>query len=813
MTRDPMTRRGAPRAAAAGTGRDGPNSGPEAESSRSRLDLRLAGLAVGCWMASLWALYVSAATAFAAGAGAAVVLVGTWWVATRRPAALTWQKQVAGVGLTILLGVVGGTVSTAARTVHRDAPPIADLAKERASVRVDLVVTDDPRSARSPANRPQSWVVPAALRRVDAGGWMRVDVRVLVLATDAGWRHLLPGQHVRTAGTLAPARAGDLRAAVLAVRAPPQRLGRPPWLQRAAGELRTGLQRACAGLPDEPGGLLPGLTVGDTSALVPAVADDFRATGMTHLVAVSGANLAIVTGFVLFLARWCRAGPTTAAVVAGLALAGFVILARPSPSVLRAAVMAAVALVGLAASRPKAALPALATAVFVLVVADPALASDVGFALSVLATTGLLLFAPRWRDALRDRGVPGGLAEAVAVPAAAQLACTPVLVAMTGMVSVVAVPANLLAAVAVPPATLLGVTAAVVSPLSAGVAEFAAWLGSWPAWWLVLVARYGAVAPAGHLPWPGGVTGGLASAVVTVAVLVACRYRPARRLIVVAVLAAAVTVMPIRFAVGGWPPPGWVLVACAVGQGDALVLPSGAGTAVVVDAGPEPAPVDRCLRRLGIHTVALLIVSHHHADHVGGVAGVGRDRRILAVAAPDHPEPAAGWRAVERTAAAHRAQLTRPAAGWTYTVGALRLAVIAPVGVVAGTRSDPNNHSLVVRVSVAGVTLLLPGDAEQEEQAALLQSGQSLRADVLKVPHHGSAFQDPQFLAAVDPAVAVVSVGAENDYGHPNRPLLRALRRDGARLARTDTDGDIAVVRTANGLAVATRGPDPPGVS
>lgn len=803
MTRDGMTSR--PDTAAAVPGQLGDHM------PRARLDLRLAGLAVGCWLASLWALYVSATAAVVVGGVAALIGGAGWWLLRRREALPAWAKQATAVAITILLGVLGGTVSTAARTMHRDAPPVADLAEERASVRVDLVVTDDPHAARSLANRPQSWVVPAELHRIDADGWVRVDVGVLVLATNPEWRSLLPGQRVRTLGRLAPPRPGDLRAAVLSVRTPPQRQGGPPWVQRAAGQLRSGLQRACAGLPSEPGGLLPGLTVGDTSALAPTVADDFRATGMTHLVAVSGANLAIVTGFVLFLARWCRAGPTLATVLAGLALVGFVILARPSPSVLRAAVMAAVALVGLAASRPKAALPALATAVFVLIVVDPALAGSVGFALSALATAGLLLFAPRWRDALRSRGVPAGLAEAIAVPAAAQLACTPLLVAMTGSVSVIAVPANLLAAFAVPPATLLGVVTALVSALSPGVAAFVAWVASWPAWWLVLVARYGAAAPGGHLPWPGGIVGALASAVVVIVLLVVCRHRTARRLIAVSALAAVVTIMPIKLTTGGWPPSGWVMVACAVGQGDALVLPAGPGAAVVVDAGPQPAPVDRCLRRLGIRTVVLLIVSHHHADHVGGLAGVGRSRRILSVAAPDFPEPSAGWRAVEQAAAAHRAPVTRPAPGWRYTAGTLRVEVLAPIGVVAGTRSDANNHSLVVRVSVAGVTVLLAGDAEREEQAALLDSGQPLRADVLKVPHHGSAFQDPQFLTAVDPAVAVVSVGAGNDYGHPNRALLRMLRLDGARLARTDTDGDIAVVRMADGLAVATRGPEPAG--
>ncbi|PWU62458.1 competence protein ComEC, partial [Micromonospora globispora] len=248
------------------------------------------------------------------------------------------------------------------------------------------------------------------------------------------------------------------------VAGPPAPHGPPPWLQRAAGTLRAGLQRACDPLPDEQGGLLPGLVVGDTSRLTPAVEEDFRATGMTHLNAVSGSNVAIVVGAVLLLARWARAGPRVAVALCGLALIGFVILVRPSPSVVRAATMGAIGLAALAAGRPRAALPALCAAITVLVIVDPELAGDPGFALSVLATAGLLLLAPGWRDALRRRGVPAGLAEALAVPAAAQLTCGPVVAGISGTVSLVAVPANLLVVPAIAPATVLGVAAAVVSP-------------------------------------------------------------------------------------------------------------------------------------------------------------------------------------------------------------------------------------------------------------------------------------------------------------------------------------------------------------
>ncbi|MGW0434286.1 ComEC/Rec2 family competence protein [Micromonospora sp. NPDC003197] len=782
-------------------------------------DLRLAGLAVATWLTALAGLYLSVpvlvAVAVLATIGAlALALAGQLLRRRPGPPRQSGTSQYGWIAVTVLLGVVCGSTATAARLVVRDATPLAELAQERASVAAELVVRDDPRAVRGAAGRPSVYLVAAESFWVRDVGGRRISVgaRVLVLASDPGWRELLPGQRLTTEGRLATPQGGDLTAAVLSVGTPPVLLGEPSWAQRAAGVLRAGLQRACAPLPDEPGGLLPGLVVGDTSRLDPAVEDDFLATGMTHLNAVSGSNVAILIGLVLLLARWGRAGPWLAAAICGIALVGFVILARPSPSVVRAAVMGAVGLLGLALGRPRAALPALGAAVVVLVVADPELAGDAGFALSVLATGGLLLIAPGWRDALRRRGVPAGAAEALAVPAAAQVACAPVVAGLSGTISLVAVPANLLAVPAIAPATVLGVVAAVVSPVWPAGAEFAAWLGSWPAWWLVTVARYGARLPAGTLPWLDGVAGGLTLAALTVALLVAARHPLVRRLVAVVTAAVVVGALPVRMVANGWPPEGWVVVVCAVGQGDAVVLPVGSGQAVLVDTGPDPVAVDRCLRRLGIRTVSLLVVSHFHADHAGGVDGVFRGRRVAAVVTPQWPEPAAGREAVEAAAVRGGTPVTAVGAGWSYLAGQVALTSVGPPQQLRGTRSDPNNNSVVLSARVRGVRILLAGDAESEQQRALLDQPPpgGLRADVLKVAHHGSAYQDAGFLDAVAPTVALVPVGVDNGYGHPNASILARLARGGARVLRTDTDGDLAVVvRPDGGLAVAVRGLEP----
>ncbi|MEV4496497.1 ComEC/Rec2 family competence protein [Micromonospora arborensis] len=785
----------------------------ESDSRRAPPDLRLAGVAVATWLSALAVLYLSVRSgvliALVAGA-AALALAAHLSHGARRSVVV----RFGWIAVAVLLGVVCGSAATAARLAVRDAVPLAEVVRSGASVTARLVVRDDPRQVSGAPGRPAMQMFSATLSWLSEPGTRRIETpaRILVLASGPGWQDLLPGQRLSAVGRLAAPRGGDLTAAVLSVNSAPVRLDEPPWVQRAAGSLRAGLQRACLPLADEPGGLLPGLVVGDTSQLLAAVEDDFKATGMTHLTAVSGSNVAIVVGAVLLLARWARAGPWLAAGLCGVALVGFVILVRPSPSVVRAATMGAIGLVALAAGRPRAALPALAAAVTVLVLADPELAGDAGFALSVLATGGLLMLAPRWRDGLRRRGVPPGLAEALAVPAAAQLACGPVVAGISGTVSLVAVPANLLAVPAIAPATVLGVLAAAVSPIWPAGAEFVAWLASWPAWWLVVIARHGARLPGGTLPWPGGVPGALLLAVLTVALLVAVRRPLVRRLVAVVGVAVVLGALPVRLVAAGWPPTGWVVVVCAVGQGDAVVLPAGPGRAVVVDAGPEPGAVDGCLRRLGVREVPLLVISHFHADHVGGVAGVFQGRRVDAVLMPSTTDPDSGGDVVRAAATDGRASLLTTVAGARHPAGGVDLLVLGPPYPLAGTRSDSNNNSLVLSATVAGVRILLPGDAETEEQHAILAraaSGQ-LRADVLKVAHHGSAYQDPGFLDAVRPAVALVPVGNGNTYGHPNLGLLARLSRGGARVLRTDTDGDLAAIRTDDGLAVARRG-IPPG--
>jgi competence protein ComEC len=503
-------------------------------------DLRLGGLVAGTWLAVLALTPVPSRQAMTAAIGlgcAALVLAS----AARRSAAGTRGSVL--VLASALLGATSGAATTAAHTLTRDDPTVSRLVTTQASVRAELTLTSDPRLSRGSTPGRQTWVVPVTLRKITSGPTgIRLDAPGLVLGLGSGWSGLLPGQRVAVLGDLAVPRERDTTAAVLVVRDAPRLIGRPPWYQRLAGRLRAGLVQACRRLPAHTGGLLPGLVDADTSGLDPRVRGDFEAAGMSYLVVVAGLHLAIAVGCVMSLVRFVRIGARSQIVIGFAALGAFVVLARPGPSVERAAAMAVLCLLARWMGRPTAALPALLTGMFVLLVVEPGLALQVGFTLSALATLGLLILVPAWSDRLRRRGVRPGAATAITVPLAAQVACAPVIAAVWGVVGVSALPANVLAEPLLAPAMILGLAAMAVAPVSPGAAHGLAWLASWPCRWLIVVAHFAARVPAGVLPWPVGIRGGLLLTVVLIAALALWAHRPRH---VVAPAAALLVVLAI----------------------------------------------------------------------------------------------------------------------------------------------------------------------------------------------------------------------------------------------------------------------------
>ncbi|WP_083661353.1 ComEC/Rec2 family competence protein [Actinophytocola xanthii] len=764
----------------------------------------MAGLLLVWWWAAVVGL-------LAVIAGVVVVRL-----ARGRPGMVRWWRQ--GIGWSLLVcGLVVGIGGTARlRAAAEDPLREHALAGGEGVFRVTVTERPRPLFAAGFGGRQggvRAVVIPARTRGAVVGGTTVVSSgRVVLVAPVDRWAALLPGQDVTASARLAPARPGELTVAVLRVRGPPTALGVAPAWQRGAQELRAGLRDAASVLDPEPAGLLPGLVVGDTDRLSRQVEEEFQTAGLAHLLAVSGANLAVVCVAVLLLLRVLRVGPRGCAAGAMLALVGFVVLAGPEPSVLRAGVMGAVGLLALAMGRERGALPALGTSVIVLVLWDPAMAVSVGFALSVLATAGLVLLAPRWSERLARRGVPRGLAEALAVPAAAHLVTAPVVAGMAGEVSLVAVLANLVAAPVVAPATVLGVLAALVAPAWSWLAELLVRVAGPEVDWLILVARHASRVPGAAIGWPEGWWGGLLL-VACVLLLVALLRRPRLRVLVCAAFSALlVVVLPVRVISPGWPPPGWAMVACDVGQGDATVLATAdPGRAVVVDAGPEPAPLVACLDRLDVSRVPLVVLSHLHADHVGGLAAVLDDRAVGAVGVSAAREPDWAWEEVRELAGAARVPVVQLEAGRRLTWPGLVLEVLAPQAreVMPGAEAEGteiNNASLVLRAATSAGRVLLSGDVELAAQATLLDSGVDLSAEVLKVPHHGSRYTSPELFSAVGARIAVVSVGAGNRYGHPNPTTLGMLDRTGALVVRTDMDGDAAIVPGERGPRAVTRG-------
>lgn len=787
-------------------------------------DLRLAAPAAACWATALLVLGSGVRVALTVAVAGALLAVASRLAGCRLPRRHRWTLPAT------LVSAAAAALACAAHLATLGSGPLPALAAAEADVRTELVVSADPVVGEESGpvwDRGRTVTVRVSLRRLAPDGGPAHTGRqpVLVITRRAAWRAVTPGQRVAASGTLATPDDPGVLAAVLYADDAPRAIGPPPVHQRVAATLRAGLRASVAALPPEERGLVPGLVVGDTSRLSTRVEEEFKRAGLTHLLAVSGANLAIVTGVILALGRRAVMPPRVLAVVAALGVVGFVVLARPEPSVLRAAVMGGIALLALATGRPRRCLPALFAAVIVLVYADPTLARSYGFALSVLATFGLLVLAPPWRDRLVARGAPRWLAESLAVPAAAQVMCGPVIVLLASQVNLVGVLANLAAAPAVAPVTVLGIVATVVHPLMPWLAELIGWCAWPPAWWLVHVGRVAAAVPGATVGWPGGVGGAVALALVTVGVLVLVPFRRARRAGAAVVAGVLVAGGVLHVTVPRWPPDGWRLVACDVGQGDALVLAAGDGAAVVVDTGQEPAPVRGCLDRLGVRSVPLLLLTHLHADHAGGLAGVLRGRRVGAVVTGPLESPPAQWRAVRTAAAAARVPVSHATAGTRWRVGRLGLQVLWPsasdvAGVTVeaeesdGESSAENDASLVVRAAWPDLTVLLTGDIEPQGQEELTSGDVDLRADVLKVPHHGSSRQDHDFLAATGARAAVISAGVDNDYGHPADRTLDALTARRMRIYRTDRSGDIAFVRPARGtLAVAVRGRETAGIT
>ena len=730
----------------------------------------------------------------AVGVGAAVL--GWGWRTKRRLAI------AAGAVLLVCLAAAGG------RSVALHAGPVADLAREGAVVAATMQV--GPGRLASTSFGGPTWFVPARLVQVAGRDqhWLTGQAILLRAGGDAltQWVALVPGSIVTTTVRLAPADPDQPYVAGARAREPPVLVGPPGWLDAGVHQVRSVLHESVAGLAEEPRAVVPALVVGDTSAMSPELTDRFRVTGLAHLAAVSGSNLTLLLASLLWLAGrlgvrgwWLRG-------LAVVGVAGFVMLCHGEPSVVRAAAMGGVGLAALGFGGRQRGLRHLSWAVIGLLLIDPWLASSAGFALSVTASAGIICWARSWTDALAG-WLPRGLAEALAVPIAAQLATQPIVVAISGQLSLVGVLANLLAGPLVGPTTILGFLCAAIGPAVPVVGVAFGWLAGWGAQALCWIANLGAQLPAAAIPWPATPAGiAVLIGVSAASFLLGGELLRARWLAIGAALVLVVALLRPASA-PGWPPSGWEVVQCDVGQGSASVVAVAPGEAIVVDTGPEPAALERCLAVLGIRRVPLLVLTHFHSDHVGGLAALA-GREVDAVLAPaGHPG------ADQVPLVLPEAQPVPPVPGLALQVGEVRVTVVSalPLSALAmaggeGESSAENDGSVVTRIDTGRIVVLATGDIETAGQAAVLGSGQPLAADVLIVPHHGSARQTPELFAAVAAPIALIGVG-ENTYGHPSATALRQLAQAGSAAFRTDTQGSVAVTLSDSGLLVTTERP------
>lgn len=504
-------------------------------------DMRLLVAASLCWAVTLVGIVFGWRTALAVSVVLALAAAGSA-VRAASTVRVRWWAGAAGIAL-----VGCGYAAAIALRAHAVTVNQMALGGKGGSAHLSVTLTDDPRPLSADTGAPGRVLVRARLDTVRFGNrTARVHGAVVVFAPADGWTGLLPGQRVLFSGGLRPPARADLTVATVQATGPPTVVAKPSWVQRAAGSIRSAFAARCHRVlaPDEAG-LLPGLVLGDVSALPDRVRAEFTTAGLTHLTAVSGSNFAIVCGAVLLLVR--PLGPRPAALLTGVALVGFVVLVRPSPSVLRAASMGAIALFALLLGRRKQALPALAATVLALLAWSPALAVDIGFALSVAATAALVLLAPTWTDWLTARRCPRGLAEALSIAAAAQAATAPLIAGISGQFSLVSLAANLVAAPAVAPASLAGAAGAVLAMAWPVGAELFIRLAGPAVWWLLRVAEWAVRVPSASVPVVGGVAGGLLLAAGTAVAFGVVRSARMRLAMVVALAGFALVWIPSRW--------------------------------------------------------------------------------------------------------------------------------------------------------------------------------------------------------------------------------------------------------------------------
>lgn len=565
-------------------------------------------------------------------------------------------------------------------------------------------------------------------------------------------------------------------------------------------EYLNSVRKYIGGFGGDSANLVAGLAVGIDAGLSEQFKENMKATGLTHLTAVSGANCAIVLALVWLILRKFRLGRGVRTVIALISLTAYVALVGWQPSVLRSAFMMATVFLCLELGRRVWMPGALALGSCVLLTVDPWLILDFGFWLSVLATYGLVALTPAISQKLQQH-MPKWLALILSATLAAQLWCLPILVQLHGGVTTHSVLANLLVEPMVYFITVLGLLAALVG----GVSPILAWplleFAKLPATWIVYVANTLAAAPFGLLEVPGGVAGVVLAVVFVITLTSAIKRNTSK------VLPWALLVCWALYLVSGliqqisFSSKPWQVVACDVGQGDALVLRS-EGQIALVDVGKDPKLINDCLNQLGVSRIALLVISHFDHDHVGGLSGALQGRTIDSVMVSAFPDTRPQAKQMLEMLEDSTNNLIVGNLNLTGNVGAFEWQVISSLG-ESGTSA--NEASLGVTFTTSEISVVTLGDLNERAQEMIASGVQDTNMPtVVKVSHHGSADQSEAFYERIGADVALISAGESNSYGHPTSRALEILELTGSRVFRTDRHGAIAIQVIGGAIEVVT---------
>ncbi len=581
-------------------------------------------------------------------------------------------------------------------------------------------------------------------------------------------------------------------------------VGRRGGIGGVADRLRAHVERTLArGTTGERRTLLTGIVLGDDDGIDDGLRDAFQASGLTHLLAVSGQNVAITAVGVLAVARIVGIGRLAGEAVAIVMVLAYALAVGWQPSVVRAAVAGTLASLAWITARPRDRWHALATGALVLVGWMPSAALEPGFQLSFAAVAAIFVVLPRVSGVPEAYPVPRGLWDVLVVAIACGLVTAPIVWLHFGAVALWTVPANLAAEPAMPPLISLSVAAAVIEPVFPSAAAALAWLAGWCAAWIALVARVVSGWPSAQIRSPVALGAVLLSVSALLGVRLLPRYR--RRDAVVGLVSIALALLAAACALrpsASWEAPhGLRVTFLDVGQGDSTLV-EGPGGAVLVDEGPPEADVAGQLRTMGMRALSAIVLTHPERDHVGGAAAVLERLRVgtvldpeLAMTGPDHD-------AATAAAASRAVPVVTARVGQIYRLGRLRLRVLWPDG--PGVPSDnPNDDAVVLLVTYGSTDVLLTADAESNVTGRLPLR----RVEILKVAHHGS--EDPglsDLLRVLRPRLAVISVGEGNDYGHPRPQTLAALQAvPGLELLRTDEDGRVVVESDGRTITVRSQ--------